>query len=395
MTEKKVQGQTSALVLSTLAMIISFAVWSVIAPIATDLQNIYQLSEIEKSLLVVTPVVLGSIMRIPMGILTDRFGGRKVYTLTMLVLVLPMTTAGFVHSYSLLLFLTFLIGMAGTTFAIAVTYITRWFPPEKQGLALGITGMGNLGTAVASFTVPSIYTYLGLSWVFWILAIAIGAMALIFWMGTKELPKPKEVKTLKDSLSVVKHKQTWVLSLFYFLTFGGFIAFSLYLPAILQETYQFSAVHAGLIVAGFVVVATCIRPFGGYLGDKFKPLRVLRWLFIGIVICACAMTISGGTFTFFWVSCAIMAALLGAGNGAVFKLVPEVSPNNTGAVTGIVSAIGGVGGFFPPVALGIIKGFTGGYGLGFLLLAFFTACCLVVLSNLYRNNFKEGNVLYQ
>ncbi|MFB4165127.1 nitrate/nitrite transporter [Alteribacillus sp. JSM 102045] len=396
MTKRKVEGQASALVLSTIAMVVSFAVWSVIAPIATDIQAIYQLSEIEKSFLVVTPVVLGSIMRVPMGIITDRFGGRKVYTLTMLALVLPMTAAGFVHSYSLLLFLTFLIGIAGTTFAIAVTYVTRWFPPEKQGLALGITGMGNLGTAVASFTVPSIYTHLGFSWVFWILAIAIGVMALIFWAGTKELPKPKEVKTLKKSLSVIKHKQTRVLSLFYFLTFGGFIAFSLYLPAILQESYQFSSVHAGLIVAGFVVTATCIRPLGGYLGDKFKPHRVLKWLFTGIVICACCMTFTSEAFALFGISCALMAALLGAGNGAVFKLVPEVSPNNTGAVTGIVSAVGGIGGFFPPVALGVIKGVTGGYGLGFLLLAIFTAGCLIVMRSLYsRNKIKKPNVQYQ
>ncbi|SDH38716.1 MFS transporter, NNP family, nitrate/nitrite transporter [Alteribacillus persepolensis] len=393
--KKRIKGQTSALVFSTFAMIISFAVWSVIAPIATDIQELYDLSELQKSLLVVTPVILGSIMRIPMGVLTDQHGGKKVYTLTMLALVLPMFAAGFTTSYSILLFFTFLIGMAGTTFAIAVTYVTRWFSPEKQGLALGITGMGNLGTAVASFTVPSIYSNFGLEWVYWTFAIAIGMMACMFWLGTKELPKPKQVNTLKQSMSVITLRQTWVLSLFYFLTFGGFIAFSLYLPAIVQETYGFSAVHAGFIVAGFVVVATCIRPLGGYLADVFKPLRVLKWLFVGIIVFASFMAFTGSSFPLFSLSCAVMAALLGAGNGAVFKLVPEVSPINTGAVTGIVSAVGGIGGFFPPVALGVIKGMTGGYGFGFLLLAVFTAGCLLVIPYISRTrNIKEAHIMY-
>ncbi|MDQ0300678.1 NNP family nitrate/nitrite transporter-like MFS transporter [Salibacterium salarium] len=381
----KKKDQTSALFLSTLAMVVSFALWSVIAPISTDIQIVYGLSEMEKSFLVVTPVVLGSIMRIPMGIITDKYGGRKVYTITMLFLIIPLVGAGFFHQYSMLLFFVFFIGMAGTTFAIAVSYVTKWFPPEKQGIVLGITGMGNMGTALASFTVPTIYTSFGLEWVFWGFAVAIAFMALIFWFGTKELSNPKEVITLKQSFSVVKHKQTWVLSLFYFLTFGGFMAFSLYLPAILQDTFQFSAVRAGMIAAGFVILATCIRPLGGYLADIFSPVHVLKLLFSGIVIFAIVMAFYSTNFAMFSMSCAVMALLLGAGNGAVFKLVPQVSPTNTGAVTGFVSAIGGVGGFFPPVALGLIKGITGGYTLGFLLLALFTIGCLIVIRKLYHN----------
>lgn len=324
-------------------------------------------------------------MRIPMGIVTDKYGGRKVYTLTMLFLIIPMVGAGFFHTYALLLFFVFFIGMAGTTFAIAVSYVTKWFPPEKQGVVLGITGMGNMGTALASFTVPTLYTNFGLEWVFWGFAAAMAVMTLIFWAGTKELPNPQEVVTLKTSLSVVKYKQTWVLSLFYFLTFGGFMAFSLYLPAIFQETFQFSAVRAGMITAGFVIAATCIRPLGGYLADIFNPITVLKLLFIGIVLFALGMAFSGANFLLFSISCAVMALLLGAGNGAVFKLVPQVSPTNTGAVTGFVSAVGGVGGFFPPVALGMIKGITGGYAFGFLLLAVFTIGCLIVIRKLYDN----------
>ncbi|MBM7572811.1 MFS transporter [Aquibacillus albus] len=381
-----VKGQVSALVFSTVAMIISFAVWSVIAPIATTIQDLYELSEVEKSLLVVTPVILGSLMRIPMGIMTDRFGGKKVYTLTMLFLILPLIGAGFADSYFMLLLCTFFIGMGGATFAIAVTYVTRWFPPEKQGLVLGIAGIGNLGTAVASFTVPTIFSHFGLNWVFWGLAIAIGIMAIIFSLGTKELQRPKEIKTFKESLIVLKDKQTWILSLFYFLTFGGFVAFSLYLPIILQETFQLSAVSAGWKVSIFVIVATLIRPIGGYCADKFGSQQVLTWLFIGMMICSILMAFANESFILFSISCLVIASLLGAGNGAVFKLVPQVSPNNTGAVTGFVSAIGGIGGFFPPMVLGVIKSFTGDYSLGFLLLSLFSLLCLLVINWSYSSH---------
>ncbi|MFC0471522.1 nitrate/nitrite transporter [Halalkalibacter kiskunsagensis] len=374
----KSRGQTSALLLSTLAMIISFAVWSVFSPIASTLQEQYQLSETQRSLIIVIPILLGSIMRIPIGIIADKYGARKVYTLTMLFSIFPMIAAGFVNSFGVLLFWAFLIGMAGTTFTIAITYVTKWYPSDKQGLVLGIIGIGNLGTAVASFTVPSIVNLFGLHWAFWGLAIALGIMTLIFWLGTKELPKPKEVKTLKEALSVTKYRATWVLSLYYFLTFGGFVAFGFYLPTLLQETFNFSPVNAGFNVAIFVVAATLIRPFGGYLADKIGANQVIAFLFTGIILSALIMSFTLENFGLFSVTCLTMGLLLGAGNGAVFKLVPEVSPNNTGAVTGIISAIGGIGGFFPPLVMGVIKEATGSYSFGFILLALFAAGCLFV-----------------
>lgn len=373
------QDQFNALVYSTVAMVISFTAWSVIAPIASSIQDMYSLSEWQKSLLVVTPVLLGSLMRIPMGILADRYGGRKTYAVIMLVLVIPMLGAGFVHSYQLLLVWMFFIGMAGTTFTIAITYVTKWFPPDKQGLVLGVTGMGNLGTAVSSVAVPFIYGSLGLSWVFWILATLLAIMTIIFWMNTKEFVVEQEQKTLTRSLAVIKYPKTWILSLLYFLTFGGFVAFSLYLPTILQESFNFSAVQSGWRISGFVVIATMIRPLGGYLADKLNPITVLISFMFGILFVALVMAFSGSNFLLFSSSCLLMAGLLGAGNGAVFKLVPGVSPHETGAVTGIVSAIGGIGGFFPPIILGMIKGWTGSYQWGFVLLAIFTAICLMML----------------
>jgi MFS transporter, NNP family, nitrate/nitrite transporter len=372
------KGQTSVLVLSTLSMIVSFTIWSVFSPIATEIQKIFQLSTTEKSILIATPILLGSIMRIPMGILTDRYGGRKVYTATMSLLIIPMIGAGFTSSYSMLLFWAFFIGMAGTTFAVSITYISKWYPPEKQGLILGIAGMGNLGSAVASFLIPVIFTSYGLPMVFWSLAITLGLMTIIFWFGTKGDKKTSETKTLKDSLSVLKYKETWFLSIFYSLTFGGFVTFSVYLPTLLYDLYNISALDAGILTAVFVLVATLIRPIGGYLSDLFGTKKLLTLVFSGILLGGVFITITIENFFYFSICCLIISIMLGIGNGAVFKMVPEVSSGNTGTVTGIVGAMGGLGGFFPPIILGFTKDIIGDYSICFILLSIVSLSCLIL-----------------
>lgn len=365
-----------ALGLSTFAMMASFVIWSVFSPIAGQIQEQFQLSTIQKSLLIAAPVLLGSILRIPMGIYTDRLGGRRVFTVTMLFLAFPLAAAGWVHSYWLLLLCALFIGMAGTTFAISLTYVSRWFPPERQGLVLGLAGLGNLGGAAASYTLPIVFNRYGLPWVFWSLSMMIIVVSIIFWFGAKDLPAPAQRKTFKQSMVVLKDQSTWYLSIFYFLTFGGFVAFGAYLPTFLKELFQLSATDAGLKTAGFVVIATLIRPIGGYMADRVGSRRVLVIVFAGLITTSLIMAGSLDQFATFSASCLAAAALLGIGNGAVFKMVPEVSSGNTGAVTGIVGAAGGVGGFFPPIVLGIIKDISGAYTLGFILLMLFAFVCL-------------------
>lgn len=375
MEEKR---RKSILALSTMAMIVSFAVWSVFAPIATKIQQMYHLSTTEKSILIAAPVLLGSLMRIPMGILTDRYGGRRVYALTMLFLIVPMIGAGFTRSYEMLLFWAFLIGMAGTTFAISITYVSRWYPPQKQGLILGIAGMGNLGSAVANFLVPVIFASYGLSWVFWGLAFVTGITAIIFWVGTEDIQVSGGAKTLKESLSVLKFKETWLLSIFYFLTFGTFVTFSSYLSTLLSELFNITGLEAGIRAAGFVVLATLIRPVGGYLSDRFGAKKLLSVVFSGVLLCSIFIAFTTENLILFSVGCAIIAIMVGIGNGSVFKMVPEISSANTGAVTGIVGAIGGIGGFFPPIVLGLVKDASGSYFLGFVLLSVFSLFCLIL-----------------
>jgi MFS transporter, NNP family, nitrate/nitrite transporter len=383
----KKKEQNSILVLSTLSMIIAFSVWSIFSPVAGKIQELYGLTELQKSILIAAPVLLGSVMRIPIGILADTLGGRRVYVFTMLFLTLPLIGASFTTSYSGLLLCAFFIGMAGTTFAVSIAYVSGGYPPEKQGLILGIAGMGNLGTAIASFLAPQMVNLWGLPWLFRVFALAILIMSVIFWFGTVEVAKSNDRKKLRHSLNVMKKKETWVLSGYYFLTFGGFVTFGIYLPVLFQELHGLDGVQAGIYTGMFVIGATFIRPVGGFLSDKFGAVKILNVVFSTILLTSVLIAIWQESLLLFMAECLLMAIMLGMGNGAVFKRVAEVSRGNIGAVTGVVGAAGGLGGFFPPILLGIYKDYLGNYTLGFVLLSLFAFVCLAYNNPLIRTIF--------
>lgn len=376
------QGRNAALILSTVAMMVSFTVWGILSPMAQEIKLEFGLSSTEISILVSTPVILGSLMRIPLGILSDKYSGRLVYTITMLFVVLPLIGASFANSYGMLLFFVFFIGLSGATFSIAITYISGFYSQDQQGFALGIAGMGNIGTAIAGFIIPAIVATYSISWAFRILAVAIAIMAIIFYLGTKDR-KQEGTKTFRDALEALKHKQTWILSLFYFLTFGVFVALGIYLPTLLIELFSLTSADAGMRAAGFIILATAVRPIGGIIADKWEPKPLISYVFIGITISAVVLAFVNTQIILFTIFCLSLAFFAGIGNGVIFKLVPFVSPSNTGAITGIVGAAGGIGGFFPPILLGVIKDLTGQFYIGFLLLAAFSLVCLFL--NLRRD----------
>ncbi|WP_070120329.1 MFS transporter [Bacillus marinisedimentorum] len=370
--------QKALLPITTLAMTIAFAAWAVISPIASTLQEMYNLSATEKSILVAVPVLLGSVMRIPLGIMTDKYGGKKMYTGLMLFLIIPLIGAGFADSYGMLMFWAFFIGMAGTSFAISIAFVSKLTPPEKQGTALGINAVGNIGTAVAGFTLPTIAASFGIPWVFWSLTVPVFIMAVLLWYFTPETKPSASAKTVLGALSVLKYGSTWILSLFYFVTFGAFVAFGIYLPTLLVDLYSVTPVDAGLRAAGFVVLSTLIRPVGGILGDKIGAEKILIFVYAGIAVGAVFIALWINNFIIFTAAALFIAIMVGLGNGSVFKLVPQMFPTQTGTVTGIVGAWGGLGGFFPPILMGIVMDLTGTYTLGFILLAILAAVCLVV-----------------
>lgn len=367
-----------ALVLSTLAFAITFSVWGLMGALAPRFRDMYGLSPWQTSMLIAVPVLLGSLGRLPLGVLADRFGGRWVLGLLLCFCLIPAVGASFSRSYAALIGWGLLLGFAGMSFSAGVSFTSKWFPANQQGTALGIYGMGNIGQSVAVFGAPALVAATG-DWrlPFWVFGAAAGLFGIVFLALARNAAVKAPPKRFGEYLVVLRREPlAWLLSMFYFLTFGGFVALSIYLPTLLRDIFGLSMTDAGARVAGFVLVATGMRPVGGWLADKYGGAFVLLLVFSGLAVLSLGLTSSGmAMFTLGALGC---AALLGAGNGAVFKLVPELFPRETGTVTGLVGAAGGLGGFFPPLVLGVIKGQTGSYALGFVLLAGFAAVCWVL-----------------
>jgi MFS transporter, NNP family, nitrate/nitrite transporter len=379
-----------ALILATLSFTFCFAAWGLIGGLAPIFSELYRLTASQAALLVAVPVLLGSLARLPMGMLTDRFGGRGTFTVLMIASaaaawVVPMTT-----SYAGLVAAAFFLGMAGSSFAIGAAFVSRWTPAARQGTALGVYGLGTLGQSLAVFGGPVVAAAFG-----WPTVFRATSVLLVVWAGVfvalarnpSGVSRPAGVGAM---MRVLRHEPTaWLLGAFYFLTFGGFVAFSIYLPTLLRTQFALSATDAGFRAAGFVVLATLMRPVGGWLADRIGGSQVLSWVFGGIAIFAWLLT--WPAMLPFTVGALACAMLLGLGNGAVFKLVPERFPRETGTVTGLVGALGGLGGFFPPLLLGVFRDTIGVLWPGFALLSL-TAVALRIGN---RRVFRPADVAWR
>jgi MFS transporter, NNP family, nitrate/nitrite transporter len=309
--------------------------------------------------------------------LTDRYGGRLIFSVVMASSITPALMMGFVADYWQLIVCGFFIGIALASFSVGVGFVSGWYPPQRQGLALGVYGAGNIGQSLAAFGSPVLAAAIGFRWGFWTFGVLLVAWLTFFWIKARNAPRRAPAKTFGDVIEPLRDAKSWVLSLYYFLTFGGFVAMAIYLPTFLTEIFKLTPGDAGFRTAGFVVLATAMRPVGGMLADHVGGRKILLWVFPATaamaVFLACPMMV---TFT---IGALGMAAAIGLGNGAVFKLVPEYFPQSVGAVTGLVGAAGGLGGFFPPLVLGAVRQATGSFTPGFALLALFAILCFVVI----------------
>ncbi|MCD6015333.1 MAG: major facilitator superfamily 1 [Solirubrobacterales bacterium] len=364
------------LALATIAFALCFSAWGMIAPIAPDIQDELGLSDTETSVMISIPVVLGSLLRIPIGVVTDRLGGRIVFVGMLFYSAGAAALVGFASGYAAVLGAGFLLGVAGASFAVGVPFVAEWFPPKRQGFALGVYGTGNIGTAVAAFSLPAIRDGASQEVAGLVYAAVIAVYGLIWWSIARDVPDRKPVRqpygeVLRSGWDLYR------LSLFYFVTFGGFVAMAIFLPKLLTDWFDYSLADAGLRAAGFTIVATAARPVGGWLSDRLGGTRVLTFAFMGIGIDAIGLSwqASEPSIVPVTIFCLTMAGFLGLGNGAVFKLVPTFFPESTGAATGIVGAAGGLGGFFPPLVLGVVKDATGDFVLAFVLLVAFAWMC--------------------
>lgn len=371
------RSNTLQLVLGTGAFALCFAVFGSVSAMMPVLKKQFHLAPVQVSIAMAIPVLLGSLGRIPLGLLTDRFGGRKVFTWTMIASVGAALLMGKVENYAQLLLFGFFTGIALASFSVGVAFVSGWYSAEKQGFALGVYGAGNVGQSLAAFGAPMLFAQLGLRYTFWSFAVLLSIWTAIFFALAKDAPRSAPPKSLTQMVRPLREKMSWVLSFFYFLTFGGFVAMSIYLPMFLTELFKLTPQDAGFRTAGFVLVATIMRPVGGWLSDKVGGLTILTWIFPFVT--AMAMLLALQSMVPFTIGALGMAAAIGLGNGAVFKLVPQYFPNSVGAVTGLVGAMGGLGGFFPPLALGLIRQQTGSFLGGFVLLACFALVCLLVV----------------
>lgn len=370
-------GSTLQLILGTGAFAVCFAVFGSVSAMMPLLKKQMNLNPLQVSIALAIPVLLGSLGRIPLGILTDRNGGRKIFLAVMLVSALSAALMGWVTTYAGLIACGFVLGIALASFSVGVGFVSGWYPPKKQGLALGIYGAGNIGQSLAAYGSPLIAGWLGMRWGFWAFAVLATAWLILFAVFAQNAPRRGPEKTLRDFLLPLKDSKSWVLSLYYFLTFGGFVAMAVYLPTLLSDVFGLTSKDAGLRTAGFVVLATLMRPVGGALADRIGGRSILLWVFPFTAVMAICLACP--TMVTFTIGALGMAAAIGLGNGAVFKLVPEYFPKSVGSVTGLVGAAGGLGGFFPPLVLGLLKQTTGTFTLGFVLLGGFSLFCLVVL----------------
>jgi NNP family nitrate/nitrite transporter-like MFS transporter len=389
------RGPGAQLALATVAFTVCFYAWSLLGPLGPDLQEDLGLSDVQLSAIVAVPVLLGSIMRIPLGWLTDRHGGRLVFTALMALTPIPLVGLALWHdAIASILILGLVLGFAGASFAVGVPFVNGWYPPDRQGFTLGIYGMGMGGTVIAGLTAPVIADAWGLAAPFWIAAAVVAVMGAVFWLLARDGRPPAAARGgpgMLEALSVFRSSpRAWALTLFYFLAFGGFVAMFLYLPKLLTGEHDLTKADAGARAAGFALLAVIGRPLGGWLSDRIGAARVLLVSFAAVAVLAVVLAAAYDAMVPLTVACLTLALALGLGTGAVFKLVPEWFPDRVGAVTGVVGAAGGLGGFFPPLVMGAIKSSTGGYALGFLLMALVAVACLVVLRALGLQGLTRG-----
>ncbi len=386
------QGRGTALGMSTVAFTVCFAVWTIFSIIGIQIKKDLGLNDTQFGLLVGTPILTGALIRLLLGVWTDQYGGRLVFTIVMLAAAVATWLLTFAYDFQTFLLAALGVGIAGGSFAVGVAYVSRWYDKERQGTALGVFGAGNVGASVTKFVAPFVMVAYGWKTVADIWAAALVVMAILFWFTTKDDPQLEERRrsgarpeSMAAMLAPLKNLQVWRFSLYYFFVFGGYVALALWLPRYLIGVYGLSITTAGMIAAAYSVPASLFRIYGGVLSDKYGARRVMYWTF-GVSVAACfvlaypptAYIVKGiqGPISFtmemgllpFTVSIFVLGFFMSLGKAAVYKHIPVYYPNHVGAVGGVVGLVGGLGGFILPILFGVMNDLTGVWTSCFMLM---------------------------
>ncbi|MEP7035527.1 MAG: MFS transporter [Actinomycetota bacterium] len=378
------------LALATVGFAVNFWAWALLSPLGTHYKDLLSLSGSQQALLVAVPVIVGSLGRIPVGGLTDRFGGRVMFPLVSVVTIVPVLFIGLAgqRSFVGLLIGGFFLGVAGTIFAVGVPFVNAWFPPQRRGLAIGVFGVGMGGTAISALTTVKLVTARGSTAPFLITAVALVLYAALAWVLMRDAPgRTVPTEPLGARLAATARLSiTRQACILYAVAFGGYVAFSVYLPTYLKTAYGLSQADAANRMAGFVLLAVVMRPVGGWLSDRLGPVPVLTGVYAVLTAAAAAQSFTPDLMPLGTIAFLTMAGALGAGSGATFALVAQAAPaSKVGAVTGLVGAAGGLGGFVPPLVMGVIHGVFGSYGFGLALLALVAASTMVFTMTVVRS----------
>jgi len=376
------QSRGFQLTMQTTSLVVGFMVWVILSSLMPFIKADIPLSPSQTTWVTACPVILGSILRIPIGYWTNRYGARVIFSISFILLVLPVFIISSANSFSTLILGGLLLGIGGAVFSVGVTSLPKYFPKEKHGFVNGIYGAGNIGTAITSFLAPVLANSFGwrLTIQFYIILLVLISL-LNFTLGDRKEKKVNIPLTVQIK-GVYKNPKLWLLSLFYFITFGSFVAFTIYLPNFLVDHFELEKVDAGFRTAGFIALATFLRPIGGWLGDKFNSFFILVIVFSGLTFAGFLLSFTP-SLPIYTVGCLAVAICAGIGNGTIFKLVPMYFSKQAGIVNGIVSAMGGLGGFFPPLILTILFNWTGHYAIGFMALSEFALASVILVVWLY------------
>jgi MFS transporter, NNP family, nitrate/nitrite transporter len=377
-------GHTPTLFAAFFYFDMAFMVWVVLGPLGVQAAAELQLDAAQKGLMVAVPLLAGAVLRVVNGVLVDRIGPKTTGLIGQVIVIAGLLTAWFVgiHSFTQVVLLGIVLGVAGASFAVALPLASRWYPPQYQGIALGIAGAGNSGTVFAALFAPGLAAIFGWTNVLGLAAIPLGVALVVYILAAKDSPNQPPPKTFLEYLAVLREGDAWWFMFFYAVSFGGFSGLASSLTIYFNSEYGLSPVTAGYFTAAAVFAGSLVRPVGGALADRIGGIRALSIMY---VVAAVALAVVSLRLPQAWMALVVFIIgmlALGMGNGSVFQLVPQRFRREIGVMTGLVGMTGGIGGFYLASSLGYSKQLTGSYQIGFLVFASLAALALLGLTGI-------------